>query len=246
MYSEWWNKEKVVSYILTSRLAPSVLGTLPIANAQMGLRRSAQVVYTTLKNNYGAGDYSAVMAIEACLRRLRCLPTRGGVRIPEYISIWRSSYNQMEAAGYPPSSRQALTMFADSLPTNTVSFVNLHDTVITSLNEPNEALLPNLYYLFDQVICLDNIATRSRTLHNDIRLHNPTSHQSSTLTSTTLIPPTTKPTTISAPADSASTQPNPMGRSRKCNNCGGIGHTDTTCFQPGSGMEGRREEYLAN
>jgi hypothetical protein len=245
-YSEWWNKDKIVSYILTSRLAPLVLGTLPIANAQLGLRRSARVAYTTLKNNYGAGDYSAVMSIEARLRRLRCLPARGGVRIPEYVSIWRSSYNQMEAAGYPPSSRQALTMFADGLPTNTVSFINLHDTVITSLNEPNEALLPNLYYLFDQVIRLDNIAARSRTLHNDTRPHNPLPHQPSITTSTTLTPSATKSTTVSTPNDSTSTQPNTMGRSRKCNNCGGVGHTDTTCFQPGGGMEGRREEYLAN
>jgi hypothetical protein len=247
-YSEWWNKDKIVSYILTSRLSPSVLGTLPIANAQLGLRRSARVAYTTLKNNYGAGDYSAVMSIEARLRRLRCLPARGGVRVPEYISTWRSSYNQMEAAGYPPSSRQALTMFADGLLTNTVSFVNLHDTIITSLNEPDETLLPNLYYLFDQVIRLDNIAIRSRTLHNDGRLHNPTIHQPPTPTSTTLIPSATnsKPASTSTPTDSTPSQPNAMGRSRKCNNCGGVGHTDATCFQSGGGMEGRRDEYLAN
>ena len=49
--------------------------------------------------------------------------------------------------------------------------------------------------------------------------------------------------------------PDPPSRtSRKdqtCNNCKSrglryVGHTDGTCFQPGGGMEGRREEYLSN
>ena len=36
-----------------------------------------------------------------------------------------------------------------------------------------------------------------------------------------------------------------------CNNCKerglrSTGHTDGTCFQPGGGMEGRREEYMSN
>ena len=65
LYSEWWNYNKVASYILTSCLSPSVLGTIPIANSLLGQHRSARMIYATLKNNYGAGDYSAVMAIEA-------------------------------------------------------------------------------------------------------------------------------------------------------------------------------------
>ena len=104
LYSEWWNHDKVASYILTSRLSPTALGSIPIVNSQLGQHRSARTIYTTLKNNYGAGDYSAVMAIETRLRRLRCIPARGGVRVAEYISTWRMLYNQMEAAGYPPST----------------------------------------------------------------------------------------------------------------------------------------------
>jgi hypothetical protein len=67
MYLEWWNCDKVTSYTLTSQLSPSVLGTIPIVNSQLGQCRLAQTIYATLKNNYGAGNYSAVMAIEACL-----------------------------------------------------------------------------------------------------------------------------------------------------------------------------------
>lgn len=59
----------------------------------MGQRCSSRTVYLTLRHQYGAGDcdYSAVMVIEARLRQLRCLPTRGGVRITEFITTWRSS-----------------------------------------------------------------------------------------------------------------------------------------------------------
>ena len=68
LYSEWWNYDKVASHILTSRLSPSVLGTIPIANSLLGQCRSARMICATLKNNYGAGDYSAVMAIKAQLQ----------------------------------------------------------------------------------------------------------------------------------------------------------------------------------
>ena len=32
----------------------------------------------------------------------------------------------------------------------------------------------------------------------------------------------------------------------QCSNCGCIGHSEPTCFQPRGAMEGHREEYLAN
>jgi hypothetical protein len=66
-YSDWWNHDKVAAYILTSHLFPAVLGTIPIVNSQLGQQRSARTIYATLKNNYGAGDYSAVMPLEGQL-----------------------------------------------------------------------------------------------------------------------------------------------------------------------------------
>jgi hypothetical protein len=74
LYSDWWNHDIVAAYILTSCLYLAVLGTIPIANSQLGQQRSARMIYATLKTNYGAGDYSAAMAIEVKLHRLKCLP----------------------------------------------------------------------------------------------------------------------------------------------------------------------------
>src|SRR5271168_4701680 len=168
-FADWWSRDGLASHILTSRLSPSVLGSLPIPNERMGQRRSARTVYLTLWHQYGAGDYSAVMVIEARLRQLRCLPTRGGTRVPDFISTWRVSINQMEAAGFLPGSRQLLSMFADGLPTNTVAFVNLYDSIMFSLNDSDDRSLPNLQHLFDRVIHIDNNIQRNRILHASSR-----------------------------------------------------------------------------
>ena len=131
----------------------------------MGHRRSARTVYLTLRHHYGAGDYSAVMVIEARLRQLRCLPARGGVRIVDFITTWRVSINQMEAAGFLPGIRHLLAIFADGLPNNTVAFINLYDHIMSSLNEPNDQSLPNIHHLFDRTIHIDNNIQRTRILH---------------------------------------------------------------------------------
>jgi hypothetical protein len=77
LFTEWWTRDGLASHILTSRLSSSVLGCLPIANERMGHRRSSRTVYLTLRHQFGAGDYSAVMVIEARLRQLKCLPMLG-------------------------------------------------------------------------------------------------------------------------------------------------------------------------
>ena len=238
-FTDWWSRDGLASHILTSRLSSAVLGSLPIANERMGHRRSARTVYNTLRHQYGAGDYSAVMLIEARLRQLRCMPSRGGVKITDFINTWRTSLSQMEAAGFLPGIRQLLYTFADGLPNNTVAFVNLYDHIISSLNEPHEQSLPNIHHLFDRTIQIDNNIQRTRILHSNPRRPLPPT-------------PTTAP---SVPPTSAAVSPvpNPQGdRSSRptstlyCSNCGRSGHTGPNCFQPGGAMEGRREEYLAS
>ena len=247
-FTDWWSRDGVASHILTSRLSTSVLGCLPIANERMGHRRSARTVYFTLRQQYGAGDYSAVMIIEAKLRQLRCLPARGGVRVAEFITTWRTSVNQMEAAGFLPGIRQLLVIFADGLPNNTVAFINLYDSILTSLNEPYEHSLPNIHYLFDCTIHIENNIQRNRILHPNARRLQPTSsHIPSNQTSvgtTSSTPQTTRPTPPGTTTQCSNCHRD--GNTLHCSNCHRDGHTDRTCFQPGGAMEGRRDEYLAN
>src|SRR6202522_3275888 len=237
-FTEWWTCDGLASHILTSRVAPSVLGCLPIANERMGHRRSSRTVYATLRHQFGAVDYSAVMLIEARLRQLRCLPTRGGVRVTDFIATWRTSVNQMDAAGFLPGPRQLLTIFADGLPHHTVTFINLYDSILSWLNEPNERLLPSIHFLFDRTVNIDNNIQRNRIMHPGSRRPLPgvpssPAHSIPTSAIPALSPPLVTPLTTRST------------RSR-CSNCGREGHTDDTCFQPGGAMEGRREEFLAS
>ena len=93
----------------------------------MGHHHSARTVYITLRHKFGAEDYSAVMVIEACLQQLKCLSTRGGVHFADFITTWCTSVNQMEAAGFLSGICQLLSILADGLPHNTVTFINLYD-----------------------------------------------------------------------------------------------------------------------
>src|ERR1700678_1685216 len=235
-FTDWWSRDGLASHVLTSRLSPAVLGCLPVANERMGHRRSARAVYTTLRHQFGAGDYSAVMVIEARLRQLKCLPTRGGVRTTDFISIWRTSVNQMEAAGFLPGIRQLLSILADGLPQNTVAFINLYDNIISSLNKPDDQLLPNIHQLFDRIVHIENNLQRNRIM-------NPTARRPPPLTPTSTQPTQTLPPARIIPSTTTaqSTQTTIC-----CSNCGRTGHGGPTCFQPGGAMEGRREEYLAS
>jgi hypothetical protein len=131
----------------------------------MGQRRSARTVYLTHRHQYGAGDYSAVMVIEARLHQLRCLPMRGGVHVADFISTWHVSINQMEAAGFLPGLRQLLSIFADGLPNNTVAFINLYNNIMLCLNDPDDNMLPNIHHIFDRTINIDNNIQCNRIMH---------------------------------------------------------------------------------
>lgn len=150
----------------------------------------------------------------------------------DYVSTWHILYNQMEAAGYPPTTRQALTMFIDRLPTDIVSFITLYNNIMISLNEPNNSLLPNIHHLFDHVIRIDGNVNHSWSMS-----HDNCTHQSMTVPTSAL----TNTATIATPAAGKDTE-----SVHKCGNCSRLGHSDDTCFQPDGKMEGHREEYLAS
>jgi hypothetical protein len=118
--------QQPIPHLYASLFLRNVLST----NSQLGQQRLVRAIYATSKNNYRARDYSVVMAIQAKLCQLKCLPTQGGAQVLDYISTWCVLYNQMEATGYPPSTHQTLTLFINGLPTNIVSYITLYDNVL--------------------------------------------------------------------------------------------------------------------
>lgn len=86
-FTEWWMHDGIVSHILMSHLSSAVLGSLPIANEWMGQQCSGREVYFTLRHQFGAGDYSTVMVIEARLHQLRCLPACGSVQVVDLVDF---------------------------------------------------------------------------------------------------------------------------------------------------------------
>ena len=249
-FTEWWSRDGLASHILTSHLSSSILGSLPIANEHLGHRRSARTVYITLRHHFGAGDYSTVMVIEARLRQLRCLPTHRGVCVTDFITTWRISINQMKAAGFLPGTRQLLSIFVDGLPNHTVAFINLYNDIISSLNEPLEQSLPNIHYLFDRTTHIENSIQRNRILHPTLCRPPQTQHNVSTISTSTIISPMLVSTSTTVPPapvpNSQGLHADRQSTSLLCSNCGRPGHTVPTCFQPGGGMEGCRDEYLAS
>ena len=127
----------------------------------------------------------------------------------------------MEAAGYPPSIRQALSMFIDGLPTTIVSYIMLYDNIMVSLNEPNNSLLPSIQQIFNHVTRIDGNINRTRQLNHDHHTTQSTSQHNIAVSSS-----------ITQIAD------NNNGTVHRCSNCNCLGHTDDTCFQPDGKMEG--------
>lgn len=229
-FSDWWSRDGLASHILTSCITSSVLGCLPITNEHIGKCCSARIVYTTLHHQFGAGDYSAVMVIEARLRQLKCLPMRGGVCVADFVTTWHISINQMEAAGFLPGIHQLLSILADGLPHNTVAFINLYDNLISSLNESDDQLLPNIQYLFDCITNIENNIQQNRIMNPTGTPHCPPPLASSTTSALPLS------TTMASPS---AVTPQITQSTIRCSNCGHLGHGGPTCFQPGGAMEGR-------
>ena len=119
-------------------------------------------------------------------------------------------------------------MFVDGLPTNSISFVTLYDSILNSLND--SLPLPNIQDLFDHTIRIENNILRTRLL-------NPNSRH---LPATTLPSLPVSPDKVSTPATTQPASAKPI-----CGNCGRL-HPTKNCFQPGGAMEGKRDEVLAN
>ena len=259
----WWQEDHVVSHILTSRLTPSILSTLPFDDDELLEPRTARTIYELLRQLYSVHDHASGSALYSELCNLQC-----GGRILNYVAKWRAGINQLRTAKFIISFRIIIERFLDRLPTSVPYDILRFRTMETIDNIPVDDVTAFIK-LTDEVLKIDNTYRRKsqpRVLPNnepDI-IDEPETALSPVASLSVVNPPVIikltarrklnpksfrKSTTPSSPAVTTaktSSQPRGLCSSLICTNCGTIGHTVDKCFETGGGLEGKREQYLAS
>ena len=160
----------------------------------------------------------------------------------EYVSKWRTGISCLQSARFVFNVKICINYFIRGLPLIS-AFTNLHATLPDRLAGATESDLGPFITLTENFLELDTIfcsISQSKGPHPGHPSVQNTLAQTSTLSSSAALSPA-----VGDPA------PRPSKLVLTCGNCKSrglccTGHTDSTCFQPGGGMEGHREEYLNN
>jgi hypothetical protein len=232
--SHWWDEDNIVQYILISRLGAIPRGLLPSPNI---VTRTALSIYKMLVQYYGTSSYAECTELLTSLHNATC--TAG--RVQEYVSKWRTGIARLQSAKFSFQVKTCITLFVRGLP------------LIPAFNTLRAELPDRLETMPDQDLgAFITITERALTLDTIFRSASLAQAPRSSRLAAAPVPSHTAP--IPAPVTSAAV-PDSSSRTAKavqtCGNCKsrglrGVGHTDGTCFQPGGGMEGRRDEYLSN
>ena len=222
--NRWWTADAVVQHILVSRLGSIPRGLLPSANT-ISSSRTALSIYQTLMQFFGTCSFTDCTELLLSLHNSTC--TSG--RVLEFVSKWRVGISKLQSAHFVFNIKICISMFIRGLP-HIPAFITLradlprriaavvHDRDCGAFNELTETVL-ELNTIFRQIPQLQ--ASRPPRLPS-VPVH---------------------PASLPVVQDSSSLVPR---KKQTCTNCKlrgfhGIGHTDVTCFDPGGGMEGRRE-----
>ena len=229
----WWNEDNIAQHILISRLGTIPRGLLPSPNI---VTRTALSIYKMLRDFYGTNNHADCVELLNSLHTSFC--TAG--RVQEYVSKWRTGISRLHSAMFLFNIRTCISLFVRGLPLIS-AFTSLRASLPDRLALIAEDDMGAFITISENVLHLDTIFRSASHVHSS------RSQRPSATTTAPLPPPT--PLNVSSPAvavDSA-----PRGSSKTCSNCKSrglrcSGHTVDTCFQPGGGMEGRRDEYLNN
>ena len=218
--NRWWANDNIAQHILISRLGIVPRGLLPASNITT---RTALSIYKLLLHYYGTSNFTDCTELLTSLHNSVC--TSG--RVQEFVSKWRTGLSTLQSAHYDFNIKICISVFVRGLPS-----VPAFDTLRADLPRRIAAVVDVHDYgafiaLTETVLELDTI----------FRPTMPT-------------PPTSSPSVPQADPSSES-HLRKKGHWQMCGNCKsrglrGVGHTDGTCFQPGGGMEGRRDEYMNN
>ena len=242
--TRWQDNDNIAQYVIVGRLGGLARQLLP--SAYMGTR-TAFTMYTTLTRYFGLRNFGDCDELATSLLQSRCDPNR----IQDYVARWRAGITRLCSAKYPFSIRVFINAFVRSLP-NTITFATLRAFLPDRLASWNDADIGPFIMVTNEVMDLE---VAFRNSHTSASLPSRSGPRPTSLATQMLAPPPPLPTPPSQPPASSSTAHAIPGRVPKppltCNNCKDrglryTGHVDGTCFQPGGGMEGRREEYMSN
>ena len=232
----WWDEDNVVQHILVSRLGSVPRSIIPSPNI---VTRTAFSIYKMMLQYYGTSSYADCTELLNSLHNATC--TNG--RVQEYVTKWRNGISRLQSAKYSFNVKTCITLFVRGLPL-IAAFTSLRADLPDRIDVMPDQDLGAFMTLMERVLTLDTIF-RSASQAQAPRIHRPT----------VVSVPSTQPTPITMTAPLPAAAPDPSLRvfksEKNCGNCKSrglraVGHIDATCFQPGGGMEGRRDEYMSN
>ena len=232
----WWDADNVVQHILVSRLGSVPCSIIPSPNI---VTHTALSIYKMMLQYYGTSSYTDCTELLNSLHNATC--TNGHVQ--EYVTKWRNGISRLQSAKYSFNVKTCITLFVRGLPL-IAAFTSLRADLPDHIDVMPDQDLGAFMTLMERVLTLDTI------FRSASQAQAPHLHRSNAVTV-----PTTQPSLIPTPAPLPTAAPDPSSRVSKsektCGNCKSrglraVGHIDATCFQPGGGMEGRRDEYLSN
>ena len=230
--NRWWADDNIAQHILLSRLGTIPRGLLPASNI---VTRTALSIYKILQHHYGTSNFADCTELLNSLHNSTCATGR----VHEFVSRWRTGLSKLQSANFAFNIKICISLFVRGLPSipafNSLR-ADLPRRIAAILDEKDFGAFVDMT---ETVLELDTI------FRPTIQLQAP--RQPRVLP----IPNSTAPILPVSPPVVSEVPPRTSKKELICGNCKSrglrcVGHIDATCFQPGGGMEGRREEYLSN
>ena len=233
--THWWDEDNIVQHILTSRLGTIPRGLLP---SSILVARTAFSIYQTLVRYYGTSNFADCTELFDSLNALLCQPGH----VQEYVSRWRTGISRLQSAKFPFSIKVSISHFIRGLPLTPAFFLlrsQLPMYVAAAGDQDYGAFVTITESALEQETVFRSASQHVRPPHHLSSLPNPSAESMN------------RPiVTPSVPDRSMKPAPNAHlhapGSSKTCTNCGLTGHLASTCFKPGGGMAGQRDEFKRN
>ena len=233
LLTRWWDEDNIAQHILTSRLGTIPRGLLPSSTL---VARTALLIYQTLVRYYGTSNFADCTELFDSLNALSCLPGR----VQEYVSRWRTGVSRLQSAKYPFSIKVSISHFIRGLPMSPAFFM-LRSQLPMHVSAAGDQDYGAFVTITETALELETVFKSANQQSRFPRHHTSVPNPDSTNKTTTL------PTTLDKSAKPSTNFPSATsGSSKVCTNCGLTGHLASTCFKPGGGMAGQRDEFKRN